>query len=121
MANFDSYFQAVENAISGATKGFMAKLDHVTFTMTINGLKGNDYQAVSIIIDQLVKEHRSVSIPPLYVVAKAHPNLRIREKAQSALEQLDAAQQIESLTKDLAMKEAVATLVKHYGNYKAKP
>jgi hypothetical protein len=118
MPDFASYLQTVENLVGSATKGLMAKLDHMTFKMTINSLKGTDYAAVSIIIDQLVKEHRAVSIPPLYVVAKAHPIAEIKAKAVSALKELDPDGQIEKLTDGKEMPEAVKALVEHFGNFK---
>ena len=96
MVDFHSYLQYAENLITTTTKGFFAKLDGFTFKMMIDGLKREDYQAVTIIIEQIVKERRPVSIPPLYVVAKKHPNDAVRHKADQALNQLD--QQGEVLT-----------------------
>jgi hypothetical protein len=121
MSDLNIYLQTVEGLVTGATKGFMAKLDHMTFKMVINGLKGEDYQAVSIVIDQLVKEHRPVSIPPLYVVAQKHPNPRIREKALVALNTLDKEKQVEKLTVGKSMQDAVKSLVEHFGNFKQSP
>jgi len=121
MADFSSYFQALENSLGHVAKNAMAKLDHMTFMMAINGLKGTDYESVSIIIDQLVKEHRSVSIPPLYVVAKAHPNMQLRARAQAALKMFDAEARVEELTAGKTMPEGVAALVEHFGNYKKSP
>ena len=118
MTDFNSYLQSVETLVTGATKGWFAKLDHMTFKMTINGLKGNDYEAVSILIDQLVKEGRSVSIAPLYVVAQAHPIIPLRKKAEDALHKLDSKHEIEKLTAGKPMQEAVKLLVEHFGNYK---
>jgi len=119
MPDFNSYFQSVENLLGGATKGLFAKIDHMTFTMVINGLKGNDYDAVAIIIDQLVKEKRSVAIPPLYVVAKAHPVVPLRAKAQAALKELDPEGAVDRLCEGKSIQESVKALVEHFGNYKA--
>jgi hypothetical protein len=118
MPDFTSYLQTVEKLVGSATKGFLGKLDHMTFKMTINGLKGTDYDAVAIIIDQLVKERKPVSIPPLYVVAKAHPIPQIRAKAEAALKQLDPSGEAEKLAHGKEMPEAVKTLTEHYGNFK---
>ena len=118
MADLNTYLHTIEELVNGATKGLFAKLDHMTFKMTINGLKGTDYEAVSILIDQLVKEKRAVSIPPLYVVAKAHPVMPLRSKAQSALKAMDPDNEIDRLTAGKDMKDAVKALVEHYGNYK---
>ncbi len=118
MTEFNSYLQSIENMVGGATRGFLAKLDHMTFKMTINGLKGTDYEAVAILIDQLVKERKAVSVPPLYVVAEAHPLIPIREKAKAALKALDPQNEIGTITSGKSMQEAVKALVEHYGNYK---
>lgn len=118
MADFLSYLQAIENLVGKAGKGLAAKVDQLTFRMVINGLKGTDYEAVSIIIDQLVKEKRPASIPPLYVVAKSHPDQRIRKKAEDALHQLDPEGDAEHLAHDKPMADAVKALVEHFGNYK---
>jgi len=119
MPDFTSYLQTVENLVGNATKGFLAKLDHMTFKLTINGLKETDYDAVAITIDQLVKERKPVSIPPLYVVARAHPVPQVRAKAEAALLQLDSSGDIERFTAGKEMAEAVKALVEHYGNFKA--
>lgn len=120
MADLNSYLQYVEGLVGNATKGFLAKLDHMTYKMTVDGLKGTDYDSVAIIIDQLVKEKRSVCIPPLYVVSKAHPVIPIRTKAEKALRELDPAGEVQKLTDGKEMQPAVKALVEHFGNYKAK-
>ena len=40
--------QMVENMFRGATKGLFSKIDEMTFKMTLNGLKSEDYEAISI-------------------------------------------------------------------------
>ena len=94
MSDLNSGLQMVEDLFKGATKGFFAKLDAMTFQMTINGLKNEDYEAVAIIIDQLVKEKKPVAIPPLYVVSQAHPNPRVRVKATEAIRALDTKNEV---------------------------
>ena len=118
MSDFLKNLQMVEEAVKGATKGFMAKFDAMTFKMTIGGLKSNDPTAVMISIEQLAKEKRDVSIPPLYVVWKGHPVQAVRDKAEEALKQLDEDNEIPALTKGLEVKEAVAALVARFGNFK---
>ncbi len=118
MSELASGLKMVEDLFHGATKGFFAKLDDVTFKMTLNGLKSEDYEAISITIDQLVKEHRAISIPPLYVVSQAHPNVRVRTKAYEALKQLDPDLEFEHLTEGKPVDEATRLLVQRYGNFK---
>jgi len=108
----------VEDMFHGATKGLFAKLDQVTFKMTLDGLKSEDYDAISITIDQLVKEHRAISIPPLYVVSQAHPNVRVRTKAYEALKQMDPDLEFERLTDGKPVQEAAHLLIERFGNYK---
>ncbi|HEY9776878.1 MAG TPA: hypothetical protein V6C81_24150 [Planktothrix sp.] len=119
MADFHTYLQYAENLIGGATKGIFAKIDQMTFKMVIEGLKRDDVQAVSIIIDQLVRERRPVSIPPLFVVAEKHPQEKIRVKAAEALHQLDPEGEVKRLTDGKTIEESVKILVEHYGNYKS--
>lgn len=118
MSDFLNHLKSVEDFFSKATGGIFAKIDQVSFKMVIDCLKSNDSQAVSIAIDQLVKEKRPVSIPPLYVVAKAHPNPIVRAKAEQALKKLDPANEVEKLAGGKGMKEAVFALVERYGNFK---
>lgn len=118
MSDFLSQLQMVEEAVKGATKGFMAKLDSVTFKMTIGGLKSNDPTAAMISIEQLAKEKREISIPPLYVVARGHPVQQVRDKAEEALKQLDKGNEIPALVKGKEVKEAVVALVARFGNFK---
>ncbi len=118
MSDFLSQLQMVEDAVKGATKGFMAKIDSMTFKMTIGGLKSEDPTAVMISIEQLAKEKRDISIPPLYVVSKAHPIQAVQKKAEEALKQLDEDNEIPALTKGKEVKEAVTALVARFGNFK---
>ncbi len=118
MSELASGLKMVEDLFHGATKGLFAKLDEVTFKMTLSGLKSDDYDAISITIDQLVKEHRSISIPPLYVVSQAHPNVRVRTKAYEALKQLDPDLEFEHLTDGKPVEEATRLLLQRFGNFK---
>lgn len=119
MSDLANGLHMVEEMLRGATKGLFAKLDEVTFKMTLNGLKTDDYEAISITIDQLVKENRSISIPPLYVVSQAHPNPHVRKKAYEALIKLDPDREFEHLTENKPVEEATRVLIEKYGNYKA--
>jgi hypothetical protein len=110
--------QMVEDLFKGATKGLFAKIDEMTFKMTLNGLKSEDYEAISITIDQLVKENKPISIPPLYVVSQAHPNASVRSKAYEALKKLDPDREFEHLTEGKTVEEAASVLIHRYGNYK---
>lgn len=118
MTEFLNHLKSLEEFFSKTTGGIFAKIDQVSFKMVIDCLKSNDSQAVTIAIDQLVKEKRPVSIPPLYVVAKAHPNPMVRAKAEQALKKLDPQNDVEKLTGGKDMKEAVYALVERYGNFK---
>lgn len=119
MSDFVSQMQTVENAIKGTAKGLFAKIDQMTFRMTIDGLKSNDYEALCITIDQLVKEKKPVSIPPLYVVSEAHPNVRAREKAKEAIKSLDPKGEVERLVAGKSIKEATNALIERFGNFKS--
>ena len=118
MSDFLKQLQMVEDAVKGATKGLIAKFDSLTFKMTIGGLKSEDPTAVMIAIEQLAKEKRDISIPPLYVVSQAHPLPNVRAKAEEALKGLDEDNEIPALTKGKDVKEAVNALVGRFGNFK---
>lgn len=118
MSDLASGLQMVENMFRGATKGLFSKIDEMTFKMTLNGLKSEDYDAISITIDQLVKEGKPVSIPPLYVVSQAHPNSRVRTKAYEALKKIDPHCGFEKLTEGLPVEEATKILIEKFGNFK---
>ncbi len=82
-------------------------------------LKSDDPESVRIAIAQLVKEKNPLAIPPLYVVAKAHPGSFLREKAQSALDLIDPQHEAEKIAANKPYKEAVYALVHHYGNFRS--
>jgi hypothetical protein len=118
LSEFAAEFTKVADLVGGAAKGVMNKFDQLLFNALIGCLKSNDYEAVKTAIDQLVKENRPVSIPPLYFVSKAHPNDRAREKAQLALKAFDQDAKITEITAGKELKDAVAALVNEYGNYR---
>lgn len=110
----------VQTATSAA-KGILNAIDHMLFKSLIACLKSQDYQACAIAIDQLVKEKKPIAIAPLYFVSQAHPNQKVRVKAQEGLKAFGQDKKINELTnngqKDL--KEAVGLLIEEFGNYKS--
>ncbi len=120
MSDFLKSFQTVEDFVKNSTKGFMQSLDHMTFKATVNMLKSNDPESVRIAIDQLIKEKNPLSIPPLYVVAKAHPSSFLKDKARSALALIDPDHEADKIAGEKPYKEAVFALVQHYGNYRVR-
>ncbi len=120
MTDFRTQLQAFDEFIKSASFGLKQKFDSVTFRMTVNYLKSDDPEAVRVAILQLEKEKNPLSIPPLYVVAKAHPSTFLRDKAAAALKTLDPSGEAAKIADGKDYKVAVAELVKHFGNYKAK-
>lgn len=102
----------------GAAKGVFNALDHMLYKALIACLKSEDYQAASIAIEQLEKEKKDISIPPLYFVAQAHPNERVRARAKQALATFKKEKEIEALTRDKDLKESVKAMIEHFGNYR---
>jgi hypothetical protein len=119
MSDYGTQFNSVADLVATATKGLYNKIDHMLFKALVACLKSEDYQAVSVAIDQLVKEKKLISIPPLYFVAKAHPNERARKKAEVALTTFNQDKRIAELTEKKEIKVAVTELIKEYGNYKS--
>ncbi|MBS2006325.1 MAG: hypothetical protein JST01_04755 [Cyanobacteria bacterium SZAS TMP-1] len=118
MSDFAAEFSKVTDMISGAAKGIFNKVDHMLFNALIGCLKSNDYEAAKVAIDQMVKENKPVSIPPLYFVSREHPVLRIREEAARGLKAFKQDKRIEELTAGKEIKEAVRALVEEFGNYR---
>jgi hypothetical protein len=118
VSDFASEFSKVTDMVNGAAKGVLSKIDHMLFSALISCLKSSDFEAVKVAVDQLVKEKRPVSIPPLYFVSKAHPIERIREKAKSGLSAFGEDKKIEELTAGKEVKDAVQALIEEYGNYR---
>lgn len=118
MSDFQQKFQSVTDMVHGTAQSIMGKIDHFTFKMLVNCLRNEDFEAANTAIEQLTKEKRPLSIPPLYYVWKAHPNQRIRERAEKALEIIDNKETIIKMTDGKSLEEAVKTLIEHYGNFK---
>ncbi len=118
MSDYQNKFQSITELVQGTAKSIMSKIDHFTFKMLVDCLKNEDYEAATTAIEQLAKEKRPLSIPPLYYVWKAHPNARVQEKAMKALEIIGDRKQIDQLTQDKSTEEAVKALIHFYGNYK---
>lgn len=118
MSDFQSKFQSITEMVHTSAQSLMSKIDHFTFKMLVNGLKSEDYEAVVGTIDQLAREKRPMSIPPLFYVYKAHPNERVRKKAEKALEIIADKSELDKLTAGKSTEDAVKALIQHYGNYK---
>jgi hypothetical protein len=118
MSDFQSKFQSITDIVQGTAQSIMGKIDHFTFKMLVGCLKNEDFESANGAIEQLTKEKRPLSIPPLYYVWKAHPNKRIRERAEKALEVIDDKAAIVEMTEGKSLEEAVKTLIEHYGNFK---
>lgn len=97
----------------------MGKIDQITFRMLINNLKSDDFEVVAETLEQLEKEKRPISIPPVYFISVAHPDPRIRRKAESSLAKMDDIAEIRTLTTGKETKDAVALLIEKYGHYKS--
>ncbi len=120
MTDFRTQLQAFDDFVKTATFGLKQKFDNVTFRMLVNCLKSEDPEAVRVAILQLAKEKNPLSIPPLYVVSKAHPSTFLRDRATEALKALDPDGEAHRIADGKDYKVAVAELVKHFGNYKGK-
>jgi len=118
MSDFHNQFQSITELVQGSAQSLMSKIDHFTFKMLVNGLKSEDYEAATTTIEQLVKDKKPISIPPLYYVYKEHPNMRVREKAEKALALIGDKAEIDKLTEGKDTRDSVTALIQHYGNYK---
>lgn len=118
MSDYQNKFQSVTELVSGTAQSIMDKIDHFTFKMLVNCLKNEDFESANTAIEQLTKEKRPLSIPPLYYVWKAHPSARIREQAGKALEVIGDKEAIVKMTDGKSLEEAVKALIEHYGNFK---
>jgi hypothetical protein len=119
LTDFRTQLQAFDDLLKTAASGLRQSFDRVTFRMTVNMLKSDDPEAVRLAITQLAKEKNPLAVPPLYVVAKAHPSAFLRERAQEALKTMDPDGQAAKIADGKDYKVAVVELVKHFGNYKA--
>lgn len=118
MSEFIDKFQDLAGFVETKAKSIMGALDQLTFKMMVNQLKSNDYEAVKTTIEQLEKEGRPLTIPPLYFVSKEHPIKAIRDRAQLAIGKIGKMSDIERITKDKSTEEAVKELIKEYGHYR---
>lgn len=118
MADFVSSFVAFEESLRSAAGNVMGKLDQFTFKMLINNLKSTDYQVVVETLDQLEKEKRTISIPPIYFLSTSHPDNRIRVRAEKALANIDPKGEAAKLVHGKDPKEAVGILIHKYGNFR---
>ncbi|MBY0360117.1 MAG: hypothetical protein K2W82_19095 [Candidatus Obscuribacterales bacterium] len=118
MADFQTTFQSLDELLRSATAGFMSKIDQVTFRMLVDCLKNPDYQVVVDSLEQLERENRLISIPPVYFLAQAHPDPRIRRRATQVLAKLDPEDAVKNLVQDKETNEAIKALILHYGNFR---
>lgn len=118
MSDYIDKFQDLAGFVDNAAKSIMGKLDQFTFKMMINGLKSDDYEAVKGTIEQLEREKRPLSVPPLYFVSKEHPVKAVRDRATKALGIIANSSEIEQLTKGKSTEEAVKALIQEYGHYR---
>ena len=118
MSDYQQNFQSITDFVQGTAKSVMSKIDHFTFKLLVDQLKSEDYEAANTAIEQLAREKRPLAIPPLYFVAHAHPNNRVRDKALKALEVIGDKKKIEELTAEKSTQDAVKVLIQTYGNYK---
>ncbi|MBI1270656.1 hypothetical protein GC174_09505 [bacterium] len=119
MSEFIDKFQDLVGFVDTTAKSIMGKLDHFTFKMLVDGLKSTDYEAVKSNIEQLEREKRPLSIPPLYFVSQEHPRESIRLRAEKALATIGDKKEIEKVTRGKSTEEAVKALIERYGHYKS--
>jgi hypothetical protein len=115
-----SQFKTFNESIGGAAKNVYNMIDMWSFKALVDNLKSTDYDVVSEAVDQLVREKRPLSIPPLYFVSQAHPNTFVRKKALQALQELGVDQEVEKITQGKTVEEGTKILINTYGNYKGK-
>ncbi len=118
MSEFTTMLKELEGFIKEAGTSAYKKLDKTTYKMLIDGLKGEDPESVKVVIDQLKNERHPLAIPPVFIVAHAHPIEWVRKQAQNALLDLAGANELEGLTAGKTFKEQVRVLLEHYGNYR---
>ena len=119
MSDYTDKFQDLTGFVDKAARSIMGKLDQFTFKMMVNGLKSNDYTAVKETIEQLEREKRPLSIPPLYFVSREHPVKAVRERATQALSVIGDGKEIEQIAEGKTTEEAVKALIQKYGHYRA--
>tara|TARA_Y100001978_G_C23675553_1_gene426201 strand:- start:1400 stop:1759 length:360 start_codon:yes stop_codon:yes gene_type:complete len=119
MSEFSDKFQDLAGFVDGAARSIMGKIDQFTFKMLVDGLKSNDYEAVKSNIEQLERENRPLSIPPLYFVSQEHPIKAIRERATKALSKMEKPGELEKITRGKSTEDAVKALIEAYGHYRS--
>ncbi len=117
--DFENQLAGLLHSVGTATRGVFGAIDKMLFQAVINGLKSEDFEAASISIDQLAKEKKTISIAPLYLVYKSHPNQRVRVKAGEALKAFGEDEKIRELTEGKEIKEAMKSLIEEFGNFKS--
>jgi hypothetical protein len=120
VSDWVSQFKTFNDSIGNAAKNVFNMIDMWSFKAVVNNLKSEDYDVVKSAVEQLVKEKRPLSIPPLYFVSQAHPNTHVRKIALKALQDLGVDQEVEKITKGKTVEEATKVLIETYGNYKQK-
>lgn len=118
MSDFAAQFKSLADTLGGAAKGVLSKIDQWSFQALINNLKDSDYDVVKDTIEQLVKERKPLSIPPLFFVSKMHPNTYARDLAAKALSQFGQDKEIELATQGKSVEDATRALIEKYGNYR---
>jgi len=118
VSDFSTEFKSFHDTLGKSVKGVLNMIDQWSFKSLVDGLKDNDYDSVATCIDQLVKERKPISIPPIYFVSQAHPNTLVRQKALKSLHLFDRDKEIEQLTAGKTFQEATKALIDKYGNYK---
>jgi len=118
VGDFHDQFTSVAESVAHTAKGVLGAIDQMLFKALIACLKSDDVQAASIAIDQLAKEGKPLSVPPLYFVSKAHPSAIVQKKAEDALKSFKQDKKIAELTSGKDLEDAVKALIHEFGNYK---
>lgn len=117
--DFVASLKTVEDEVKSRAGSVFSTLDRWSYGMMVNCLKSEDPMAVKNAIDQMVKEKKSVAIPPLYLVSVAHPSDWVRQQAVAALPKLIPAADLKKLTEGKETKQAVSALIEKYGHFRA--
>lgn len=118
MSEYKDKFQDLAGFVENAAKSIMGRLDQFTFKMMVDNLKSSDYESVKGTIEQLEREAKPLSIPPLYFVAQEHPVKQVRTRALQAVEKIGDKREIDKLTKGKSTEEAVKALIEEFGHYR---
>ena len=119
MSDYTSQIGSVLDKVVAGSKGIMGMIDQMLYKSLVGFLKSDDYEAVATALDQLTKEKKNISIPPIYFVAKAHPNERARAKATECLRAFGQDKKISELTAGKNVQDATHALINEYGNFKS--